>query len=89
VNGATLCKSSLFGFAKANLCAQVDIGSSAALDFTAGVGCDALSTAVAITADQVNVDGVLDHADAGNDCYPSADGKSPVNGPTGVTYTCP
>jgi hypothetical protein len=84
-----LCTSSLFAVAKANICSQIDMGSSASLDFTPGVPCDALSMAVAITADQVQVGEVRDHADAGNECYPTADGGGPVNGPPGLTYSCP
>jgi hypothetical protein len=84
-----LCKSSLFAAVKANLCAQVDMGSTALLDFTPGVPCDALSMAVAITADQVQVGEIRDPAEAGNDCYPNADGGGPVNGPPGLTYSCP
>jgi hypothetical protein len=88
-SGLPLCKSNVFAVVKTNLCSQMDMSSSAALDFTQGVACDALSTAVAITADEVKVNGIVDPADAGNECYPSADGKGPVNGPPGVTYTCP
>jgi hypothetical protein len=84
-----LCKSSQFPIVKASICDLIDVSSSAALDFSPGVVCDAVSLAVVMRADEAKVGAIVDAPDAGNDCYPTEDGGGPVNGPPGVTYRCP
>jgi hypothetical protein len=84
-----LCKSNQFPLVKAQACDLIDISSAAALDFSPGVVCDAVSVAVVLRADEAKVGAIVPAADAGNDCFPTEDGGGPLNGPPGITYRCP
>ncbi|MBC7052053.1 hypothetical protein G6O46_23890, partial [Salmonella enterica subsp. enterica serovar Enteritidis] len=63
-----LCKSNQFPLVKAQACDLIDISSAAALDFSPGVVCDAVSVAVVMRADEAKVGAIVPAPDAGNDC---------------------
>lgn len=84
-----LCNSPVFATVKASLCSQLDVTSTSALDFAEGARCDAVSVGVSIRAESCEARGVVAPEDAGNDCYPIADGGGPIKGPPNVDYRCP
>lgn len=88
-NPPTLCTQPAFLALKSSLCEQVDVTSTSALDFAEGARCDAVSVGVAVTADTVQVRGFVDADEVSNECYPTADGGGPIDGPAGVDYQCP
>jgi hypothetical protein len=78
-----------FPVLKDQLCGAIDISSSKDFDFVAKARCDAVSVAIGLTAGSVRVTTSMPPADAGNVCYPIADGAAPTAGPPGVDYVCP
>lgn len=75
-----LCNSPVFAAVKKELCDSVDINSSNAFDFKEG-NCDAVSTALAFTAEQASVGDEHTEPDEANPC---AKGNVPAD-----LYTCP
>src|SRR5262249_9752789 len=78
--GNRLCTSPLFPTVKEALCTSVDINHSARLDFKEGT-CDAVSSAVALTAEQVDIGDLYDTTEETTPCSASAVAAG--------TYSCP
>ena len=57
--------------------------------FDPGAKCDALSAAVSFTADPATVGSSVFPDDAGNECFPTADGTRPITDASTVSYACP
>ena len=85
-----VCSSvAIFPTIKQQICDAIDINTSARLDFSKDVVCDALSMAVTLTGEQARAKDLVPSEDASaNDCLPTEDGGGPKNGPPGVTYRC-
>jgi hypothetical protein len=87
-NNPHLCATNNFNLVKSEICGRQDINRTLNLDFAAGAGCDALSTAVGVTAGPAQVGAFVTAPIDQNDCYPTEDGGGPIGFPD-VTYHCP
>jgi hypothetical protein len=84
----SLCtQGSVFGQLRSDICKQSDVNQTSALDFSPGAACDAVSVGIAVTGDSVRVGSIVATPDAGNECYPTADGAGPLGQPG--LYRCP